>query len=70
VGNFVKGDFKRKLRQGHKKTRLRALWKAYSEVIRLLKLEGALLNHIRPEYLLSHSDYVLFYQEMDMGNYK
>lgn len=27
-------------------------------MIRILKIEGALLNHIRPEYLLSYPDYL------------
>lgn len=70
VNNFIKGDFKKKVKQGSKKARLRVLWKMYSEIIKMLKLEGALLNHIRPEFLLSHSDYILFNQELDMGGYK
>jgi hypothetical protein len=34
------------------------LFKQYDELIRVLKVEGALLNHIRPEYLLSYPDYL------------
>ena len=34
------------------------LFKQYDEMIRTLKIEGALLNHIRPEYLLSYPDYL------------
>lgn len=34
------------------------LFKQYDELIRVLKIEGALLNHIRPEYLLSYPDYL------------
>ena len=38
--------------------RAEALFKQYDEMIRVLKIEGALLNHIRPEYLLSYPDYL------------
>jgi len=34
------------------------LFKQYDEMVRVLKVEGALLNHIRPEYLLSYPDYL------------
>ncbi len=36
--------------------RVRKLYEQYYELIKMLKLEGAQLNHIRPEYLLSLSD--------------
>lgn len=36
--------------------RVQALLKQYDELIRLLKSEGALLNHIRPYHLLSLND--------------
>ncbi|KAL4498636.1 hypothetical protein ABPG72_019754 [Tetrahymena utriculariae] len=40
--------------------KIEKLYKQYDELIRTLKVEGALLNHIRPEYLFSYNDY-LFY---------
>lgn len=33
------------------------LFKQYDDIIRYLKADGALLNHIRPQYLLNYSDY-------------
>ncbi|CAD8117028.1 unnamed protein product [Paramecium sonneborni] len=41
-----------------KSQRAEALYKQYDEMIRQLKIEGALLNHIRSEYLLSYQDYL------------
>lgn len=38
--------------------RAELLFKQYDDMIRVLKIEGALLNHIRPEYLLSYPDYL------------
>jgi hypothetical protein len=32
------------------------LFEQYNELIKMLKIEGAHLNHIRPEYLLSFTD--------------
>lgn len=32
------------------------LFNQYNELVKMLKIEGAQLNHIRPEYLLSFSD--------------
>lgn len=34
------------------------LFDLYSDTIKKLKQEGAFLNQIRPEFLLSYSDYV------------
>jgi len=39
-----------------KQERVTMLLKQYDELIRLLKSEGALLNHIRPYHLLSLQD--------------
>lgn len=36
----------------------------YDELIRSLKIEGAMLNHIRPEYLLSYADYISFVKSL------
>ena len=38
-------------------TRVIKLYGQYDELIRGLKTEGALLNHIRPEFLLSFGEY-------------
>lgn len=32
------------------------IFEQYNELIKMLKIEGAHLNHIRPEYLMSFSD--------------
>lgn len=37
--------------------RAKQLFDQYDQLIRFLKQEGALLNHIRPQYLLSYTDY-------------
>lgn len=39
------------------------MYNQYSELIKMLKMEGAQLNHIRPEYLLSISELNLYLQE-------
>lgn len=36
------------------------IFEQYNELIKMLKIEGAHLNHIRPEYLLSFSDLNLY----------
>jgi hypothetical protein len=36
------------------------IYSYYSESIRILKMEGAFLNQIRPEFLLSYKDYKAF----------
>lgn len=36
------------------------LFNQYNELVKMLKIEGAQLNHIRPEYLLSFSDLNLY----------
>lgn len=43
-----------------KLSRILELHNYYSEVIKALQIEGAFLNHIRPEYLLNLSDYLLY----------
>lgn len=40
--------------------RVQRIFNQYNELIRMLKMEGAHLNHIRPEYLLSFSDLNLY----------
>ncbi|EAR97253.2 flagellar associated protein (macronuclear) [Tetrahymena thermophila SB210] len=40
------------------------LFKQYDEIIRYLKAEGALLNHIRPQYLLSYNDYHSYIKQL------
>lgn len=41
----------------NKTERIRVLWKQYDDLIRMLKENGALLNTIRPEYLLKYADF-------------
>jgi len=38
------------------------LYAYYSESIRVLKIEGAFLNQLRPEYLLGFKNYKAFLQ--------
>ena len=40
--------------------RCQKLFKQYDDMIKQLKTEGALLNHIRPEYLLGFNDYTAY----------
>lgn len=40
------------------------LYKQYDDLIRMLKQEGALLNHIRPEYLLGYNDYLQYMKSL------
>lgn len=40
-----------------KSERIKLLWKQYDDLIRSLKENGALLNTIRPEYLLKYQDF-------------
>jgi hypothetical protein len=40
--------------------KVQKLFEQYNELIKMLKIEGAHLNHIRPEYLLSFSDLNLY----------
>ncbi|EWS70940.1 flagellar associated protein, putative (macronuclear) [Tetrahymena thermophila SB210] len=40
------------------------LMSQYDELIRSLKVEGGMLNHIRPEYLLSYQDYILYVKQL------
>jgi len=40
--------------------RVQKLHTQYSELIKMLKTEGALLNHIRPEFLLSYMDFMAY----------
>ena len=35
---------------------MKKLFEQYNELVKMLKVEGAHLNHIRPEYLLSFAD--------------
>lgn len=44
--------------------KVKALYTQYSEFIKMLKIEGAQLNHIRPEYLLSFSDLNIYLQDV------
>ncbi|EGR27115.1 hypothetical protein IMG5_201370 [Ichthyophthirius multifiliis] len=43
-----------------KNEQIQKIYKQYDDLLRFLKKEGAFLNHIRPEYLLSYRDYVIF----------
>ena len=53
--------FKQNIDQNMKKLeKLTALVKQYDDLIRFLKEQGALLNSIRPEYLLNFHDYNFF----------
>lgn len=47
-----------------------ALYKQYDELIRSLKVEGALLNHSRPEYLLSYPDYLAWLKTLPKEKYE
>lgn len=40
--------------------RVNKIFNQYNELIKMLKIEGAQLNHIRPEYLLSFNDLNLY----------
>jgi len=40
--------------------KVKKLYEQYNELIKMLKIEGAHLNHIRPEYLLSFTDLNLY----------
>lgn len=42
--------------------KVKAMYNQYCELIKILKMEGAQLNHIRPEYLLSLNDLNLYLQ--------
>lgn len=44
--------------------KVQKLYKQYDELIRTLKTEGALLNHIRPEFLLSYFDFILYVKSL------
>lgn len=44
--------------------KVEALYNQYCELIKMLKIEGAHLNHIRPEYLLSFSDLNVYLQSV------
>ena len=47
----------------NKKDMLRSLVTQYEELINFLKVNGAHLNTVRPEYLLSYSDYIKFLKQ-------
>lgn len=49
-----------------KLTKIEVLHKQYSDLLHFLKENGAMLNTIRPEYLLSHSDLLAFYKKTPM----
>jgi hypothetical protein len=40
------------------------LYKQYDDLVRQLKTEGALLNHIRPEFLLSYADFTAYIKQL------
>ena len=40
------------------------IYKQYDDTIRTLKQEGALLNHIRPEFLLSYNEYLTYIKQI------
>ena len=40
------------------------IFKQYDDTIRSLKQEGALLNHIRPEFLLAYNDYLIYIKQI------
>jgi len=31
-----------------------------------MKLDGALLNHIRPEFLLNYADYIMYIKDLNL----
>jgi len=48
-----------------KAEKIKALHKQYDDLLRVLKENGALLNTIRPEYLLRHADYNSYMKQQD-----
>ena len=48
--------------------RIRGIFNQYKELIFQLKTEGALLNHIRPEFLLAYADYSYFIKTMEANS--
>ncbi|CAD8106047.1 unnamed protein product [Paramecium primaurelia] len=53
-----------------KSQRADVLYKQYDELIRQLKIEGALLNHIRSEYLLGYPDYLAWLKNQPPSKYE
>ena len=63
--------FKAKIEQNMKRMeKVQLLIKQYEDLIIYLKQNGALLNTIRPQYLLNYTDYTFFlkYQESEFVN--
>ena len=52
----------------NKSERIKLVWKQYDELIRILKENGALLNTIRPEYLLRYADYNYYLKSNPVSN--
>lgn len=51
---------------GNKLERISGLYNYYCDAIKALKIEGAFLNQIRPDFLLSDSDYIAFGASRDL----
>lgn len=61
----LKGKFSSDMK---KADRVKLLYDNYTYIINFLKKEGAYLNNIRPEYLLSWQDLLLFYKKNPSPN--
>lgn len=60
TGKAPTGKFNPNASFSKKLDKVKALYQQYDEIIRSLKVNGALLNNIRPEYLLKSHDYNVY----------
>ena len=57
-------QFKAQIEKSMKRSeRAMVLFKQYDDLLRFLKMEGAFLNHTRPQYLLSYGEYVSYIKQ-------
>jgi hypothetical protein len=50
--------------------RVALVYKQYDEMIRVIKIDGGFLNHIRPEYLMSYTDYLAWLKTLPKDKYE
>ncbi|EGR27619.1 hypothetical protein IMG5_193180 [Ichthyophthirius multifiliis] len=63
------GAFKANIEAHTKRAvKVERLYKQYDDIIKILKQDGALLNHIRPEYLLVYTDYLFYMKNLPNQN--
>lgn len=67
----VNYPYKANLDQNVKKfDRVSLVYKQFDEMIRIIKIDGGFLNHIRPEYLMNYSDYLAWLKTLSKDKFE